>query len=75
MAIKYIGDGTEHYPGLPNDDLSDEQWAALPEEVREMLIARKMFRLTGKDKPPPEPEPEPVKASDKAEGPQGKGEG
>jgi hypothetical protein len=45
MAVKYIGDGSEFYPGLQNADLTDEQWEALPEEVREMLVRRKMFEV------------------------------
>lgn len=50
MTVRYIGDGLEYYPGLQNADLTDEQWEALPEDVRDMLVRRKMFEIGSKDK-------------------------
>jgi hypothetical protein len=49
MTVRYIGDGLEFYPGLQNADLTDEQWEALPEAVRVMLVQRKMFEVGESD--------------------------
>lgn len=41
--IKYIGDGTATFPGVPMRDLSDEEWAALAPAVQRALVDAKLF--------------------------------
>ena len=41
--IRYIGDGTASFPGVPMRDLSDEEWTALAPAVQKALVDAKLF--------------------------------
>lgn len=42
-TIKYIGDGTKYFVGVPMQDLTQDEWDALPAKVKTALIEAKLF--------------------------------
>ena len=43
MTIKYIGDGTAYFPGVPMRDLEQDEWDALSDNIKTALVAAKLF--------------------------------
>lgn len=46
--VKYLGDGKEILYGVPMRDMTDEEWAALPQDLQEFALATGRFEV---DKP------------------------
>lgn len=42
-TVKYIGDGSHYFPGVPMRDLTQDEWDALPAKVKTALIKAKLF--------------------------------
>lgn len=61
MTVKYIGDGA-YFHGVPARDLTDEEFAALPEAQQQALLASGLYTqgsapTRGKKAPAAEPAP------------------
>lgn len=55
--VRYLGEGKEVILGVPMRDMTDEEWAAVPEDGRAIAEASGLFELV--DEPvAAEPEPE-----------------
>jgi hypothetical protein len=47
--VKYLGDGRETIYGVPMRDMTDDEWAALPEERRDFALATGRFEVDADD--------------------------
>lgn len=66
--IYYIGDGSRFFPGVSMRDMSDDEWAAIPEADRQAMLNAKLFSTK---KPPagkPEAQPDAAPAPEPAKG-------
>lgn len=42
-TVKYIGDGSHYFPGVRMQDLTQDEWDALPDAVKTALVKAKLF--------------------------------
>jgi len=42
--MRYVAPAGEFVPGLPACDLTDEEWAALPDDLRALALALALYR-------------------------------
>lgn len=43
-TIRYAGGG-DYWPGVPARDLDAEEWVALPEDLRRLLLALRLYEI------------------------------
>ena len=44
MTIRYLGDGSQFFSGIPNRDMTAEEWLEIPEVLRAEAIASGLYR-------------------------------